>query len=124
MAPIQARSAGSEVLFGKDRVPGVKGRRRRCRRCRNRGCEEAAFAREEVKLEVIEGGLGKVRGIGQHLAGLGVGLDRSDQLGVYPKARGDLKEAVLIAGLWFTDVDGSLEAFGEGGAADREGADL
>ena len=63
-----------------------------------------------MELEVFEGGLGQVFEVGGQLAGLRVGLDRADQLGVDAEARGDQEEAVLVAGLGFADVDGAFEA--------------
>ena len=54
----------------------------------------------------------------------GVGHDRADELDVHAEARGGHEEAVLVAGLGFAEVDGAFEAFGQGGGADREGADL
>ena len=113
-----------DVLFCQGRVPGVELGGDRVDRAGRRGRHQAAFAGEEVELEVFEGGLGEVGEFGGELAGFGVGPDRADELGVDPEARGREKEAVLIAGLGFADVDGAFEPFGQGGGADREGADL
>ena len=89
----------ARLLFGKRRVPGEEVGVDRVDRAGGRGRHQRAFAGEEVQLEVFEGSLGEVFEVGGQLAGFGVGLDRADQLGVDPEARGDQEEAVLVARL-------------------------
>ena len=113
-----------DCCSGSDRVPGREVGTDGIDRAGDRGRHQGPFAGEEVQLEVFEGDLGQVFEVGGDLAGFGVGLDRADQLGVDPEARGHHEEAVLVAGLRFADVDGAFESAVEGRRADREGADL
>ena len=78
------------------RVPGGEVGAGRVDRAGDRGRHQRPFAGEEVQLEVFEGNLGQVFEVGGQLAGFGVGLERADQLGVDPEARGDQEEAVLV----------------------------
>ena len=89
----------ARFLFGQRRVPGEELGVDRVDRAGGRRRHQAAFAGEEVELEVFEGNLGQVFEVGGQLAGFGVGLERADQLDVDPEARGDHEEAVLVAGL-------------------------
>jgi hypothetical protein len=59
-----------------------------------------------MQLEGFEGELGQFFKRGDHLAGLGIGFERADELDVHAETRGDHEEAILVAGLWFADVDG------------------
>ena len=127
LAAVGARFEAEDLarfLFGKSCVPGIELGVDRVDRAGGRSRHQAAFAGEEMELEVFEGSLGQVGEFGGQLAGDRVGFDGADELDVHAEAGGGLEEAVLVAGLGFAEVDGAFEALGQGRGADREGADL
>ena len=61
------------IEFGFDRIDGAEGR----------GRHQAAFAGEQMELEVFEGSLGQVEEFRGEPTGFRVGLDRADELDVH-----------------------------------------
>ena len=70
-----------------------------------RGRHQAAVGGEEVQVELFERDLRQVVEVDRQLAGLRVGMDRADELGVDAEAVGDHEQPVLVARLRFADVE-------------------
>ena len=126
-APARAVVEDEELrlVLGRDRsVPGRERAFHRVCPALGRGREDAALGAEEVEDEFLEGRLRQVFERRHQLPRLGIGVDRAEQLHRCAEAICGEDEAIRFAGLRFAEVDEAVDRRRQGGAVDRDRADL